>query len=182
MLFDAPIRPFLPGEYRVKLAAAPWEVAGHHALRRAIFCAEQGIFAESDRDAIDAAATPIVALSCMLGDPDEVVGVVRIHEAEPGIWWGSRLGVHRDFRRIGPLGAELIRLAVSTAHARGCRTFLAHVQEQNVGLFRRLHWETLRELELHGRTHLQMRADLAHYAPHGRTATRLVRPLGARAA
>jgi putative N-acetyltransferase (TIGR04045 family) len=77
-------------------------------------------------------------------------------------------------RRVGPLGAELIRMAVCTAHGRGCRTFLAHVQSQNVPLFRRLHWETLREVDLHGRPHHVMRADLAHYQPHGRDTTQLI--------
>jgi hypothetical protein len=47
------------------------------------------------------------------------------------IEWGSRLAVHPAFRSHGHLGATLIRLAVSRAHAQGCRTFLAHVPSQN---------------------------------------------------
>ena len=68
-------------------------------------------------------------------------------------------------RRIGAIGATLIRLAVSSAHARGCRTFLANVQAQNAPLFRQMHWETLEEVELHGRPHLHMCADLDFYPP-----------------
>ncbi len=95
----------------------------------------------------------------------EVVGTVRIHEAEPGVWWGSRLAVAADYRKIGALGTSLIRLAVSSAHARGCRRFLAHVQSQNALLFRRLRWATLAEVTIHGRPHHFMQADLAYYPP-----------------
>ena len=58
-----------------------------------------------------------------------------------------------SIRRIGAIGATLIRLAVSSAHAMGCRTFLAHVQAQNAPLFHQMHWETMAEVELHGRPH-----------------------------
>ena len=103
------------------------------------------------------------------GMPDQVVGTVRIHThpegEEPGLWWGSRLAVHAAFRQHGRLGATLIRLAVSSAHARGALVFLAHVQAQNVPLFQRLHWSLLKEETLHGRPHALMQADLAHYPP-----------------
>jgi putative N-acetyltransferase (TIGR04045 family) len=81
------------------------------------------------------------------------------------VWWGSRLAVAADYRRIGALGSSLIRLAVCSAHARGCRRFYAHVQSQNALLFRRLHWRTIEETELRGRPHHFMQADLAHYPP-----------------
>jgi putative N-acetyltransferase (TIGR04045 family) len=177
VMFEQPFASFAPAEYRFKLATETWEIAAHHRLRRAVFCAEQAIFPEDDRDGIDDTATRIVAFSCMGGGPDEVVGTVRIHQAEPGLWWGSRLAVAAAHRKVGRLGAELIRLAVCTAHARGCECFLAHVQSQNVPLFRRLHWQSESEILLHGRPHHVMRADLAHYAPHGQEMTRLLRPL-----
>lgn len=69
---------------------------------------------------------------------------------------------------MGRLGSELIRLAVRTAHARGCQTFLAHVQKQNAPLFRRLRWKPLAEIDLHGAAHLKMQADLAAYPPFAR--------------
>jgi putative N-acetyltransferase (TIGR04045 family) len=179
-MFDEPIRPFLPGEYRFKLATAAWEIAAHHALRRAVFCDEQGIFTGSDNDALDDYATRIIGFTCIANAPDDVVGAVRIHEAEPGLWWGSRLAVAAAHRRVGRLGAELIRLAVCTANARGCHTFLAHVQLQNVALFRRLHWDSIEPVSLHGRPHHVMRASLPHYAAHGLEMTRLVRPMALR--
>ncbi|WP_428375656.1 MSMEG_0567/Sll0786 family nitrogen starvation N-acetyltransferase [Lichenicoccus sp.] len=175
-LYEDAILPFVPGEYRVKLACEAWERHGHDRLRRAIFCDEQGIFAGDDRDGIDEVATPIVALSCIAGAADGVVGVVRIHQPEPGLWWGSRLGVHRHFRRIGSIGAELVRLAVCTASARGCERFLAHVQTQNVAFFERLHWHSLDAVMLHGRPHHLMQADLVRYLPHGRETLGFVRP------
>ena len=113
-----------------------------------------------------------------------MVGVVRIDEREPVVWYGSRLGVATDFRsvkkispgvamrnhqpvyrEIGVLGAGLIYKAVSTAHALGCREFLATVQHQNARFFQRLYWEPLEELELFGMTHVRMRADLGYYRP-----------------
>jgi len=174
--FDAPDGPFLPGEYCVRLASTPGERAGHFTLRREIFCVEQGVFTDTDRDATDERAIPIVAMTCLLGAPDSVVGAVRIHEDAPGLWRGSRLAVHRDHRRVGRLGAELIRMAVCTAHRRGAERFLAQVQVQNVPLFRRLHWRSLEALTLHGLAHHLMEADLDHYPPHALVETRLVRP------
>jgi putative N-acetyltransferase (TIGR04045 family) len=164
MMFEA-IDPFSPTEFRVKFAASRWEREGAFALRRAVFCDEQRLFAGDDRDAVDDYAITIVALSMVGVAADRVVGAVRIHEEAPGVWYGSRLAVDREFRRIGSIGATLIRLAVSSAHAMGCQTFLAHVQAQNGPLFRQLHWETTEQVELHGRPHLKMRADLAHYPP-----------------
>jgi putative N-acetyltransferase (TIGR04045 family) len=159
------ILPFLPCEFRIKFAASRWEREGAYALRRSVFCDEQGIFQTSDRDETDDYAIPIVALSMLGVASDCVVGTVRIHEEAPGVWWGSRLAVESEYRRIGAIGATLIRLAVSSANAMGCKTFLAHVQEQNGPLFRQMSWRTIEEISLHGRPHLKMQADLTAYPP-----------------
>jgi len=164
MMFES-FAAFHPSEFRVKFAASRWEREAAHALRRQVFCVEQGLFGDDDRDAIDDYAITIVALSMIGVAADQVVGTVRIHEEAPGVWYGSRLAVDRDCRRIGAIGATLICLAVSSAHAMGAHTFLAHVQAQNGPLFQQLHWESLAELALHGRPHLKMRADLDFYAP-----------------
>lgn len=164
MIFE-PVKPFLPCEYQVKYATEAWERRGAAALRRAVFCEEQGLFEGDDCDDVDRVATCIVALSMLAVTADTVVGTVRIHEESPGIWWGSRLAVAADHRRIGALGTGLIRLAVSSAHARGCTRFLAHVQSQNALLFHRLHWRTLEIVEMHGRPHHRMEAVLDFYPP-----------------
>lgn len=159
---------FAPCEFRIKWAHGDWEHDQAMRLRRAVFCVEQGVFPGDDRDTIDDHAQLIVALACVGGMPDQVVGTVRIHEdraSDPGLWWGSRLAVHPAFRSQGRLGATLIRLAVTSAHARGCHTFLAHVQAQNLPLFRRLQWTPLQAETLHGRPHWLMQAQLDHYPP-----------------
>jgi putative N-acetyltransferase (TIGR04045 family) len=53
--------------------------------------------------------------------------------------------------------------AVTTAHGRGCRKFLAIVQLQNVVFFERLHWWAIGEVQAHGHPHMLMEADLVHY-------------------
>jgi len=156
---------FVPCEFRIKWAAGDWEHDQARRLRRAVFCVEQGIFVGDDRDAIDAHAQTLVAMSVVGGMPDQVVGTVRIHEESSGRWWGSRLAVHAAFRKHGRLGATLIELAVRSAHARGCETFLAHVQTQNTGLFERLHWRVVGLESLHGRPHARMTPDLGRYPP-----------------
>ena len=156
---------YLPCEFRVKWADAGWEIDQARRLRRAVFCAEQGVFVGDDLDVIDAHAQPLVAVSQVGGMPDQVVGTVRIHHDADGLWWGSRLAVHPAYRHLGRLGATLIRLAVCSAHARGARVFLAHVQAQNRTMFEKLHWQSLRDEQLHGRPHVLMQADLAAYPP-----------------
>ncbi|MBO9477915.1 GNAT family N-acetyltransferase [Shimia sp. R11_0] len=156
---------FLSPDFIIRAATHPWELDGVRALRHQAFVKEQGLFDTDDRDAIDEIALPLAAISTLAAEADQVVGTVRIHEAEPGLWRGSRLAVAQSHRRVGILGAELIRLAVCTAHARGCDRFLAQVQMQNVKLFQRLHWTPLREMEAHGVPHMEMQADLSFYPP-----------------
>ncbi|GLH77102.1 hypothetical protein SSBR45G_20100 [Bradyrhizobium sp. SSBR45G] len=166
MIFE-PFKPYLSAEFQVKRATEAWEQQGAARLRRSVFCTEQGIFQGDDRDGIDASAVPLVALAMMGVAAEDVVGTVRIHRdtTESDTWWGSRLAVAPTYRRLGAVGVGLIQLAVSSAHALGCRRFVAHVQSQNVLLFQRMHWRSLGEVEFHGRPHHYMEADLAHYPP-----------------
>lgn len=156
---------FVPAAYSVKLADRAWEIRHAHALRRQVFCIEQGLFAHDDRDAIDAHAIPIVAMSWNAGLAEQVVGTVRIHDHGAGRWRGSRLAVARDYRRTVGLGRELIRIAVGTAHARGCSQFQATVQAANIAFFESLHWRHLDRIEICGMPHGLMEADLAFYPP-----------------
>lgn len=156
---------YQPVEYLVKWATYPWEIAQAMQIRKDVFCEEQGIFNGNDEDETDQKAQLIVAISCEAGHPDTVVGTVRIHQEETGVWYGSRLAVHKDYRSHGKLGASLIKLAVSSAHWVGCHTFLAHVQSQNVPLFRRLYWDVLQQETLLNRSHHLMQARLEKYPP-----------------
>jgi putative N-acetyltransferase (TIGR04045 family) len=160
-----PCPPYLPPEYRIKHVTERWEKREAASLRRAVFCQEQGLFEGSDADLIDHSATTIVAVSCVFGMPEQVVGTVRIHQSQPGVWHGSRLAVHPDYRRMAALGSALIRMAVGTAHGRGAQQFLAQVQSQNVLLFQRLHWQVLEAITVCGMPHHSMQASLAHYPP-----------------
>ncbi|MEM6260626.1 MAG: MSMEG_0567/Sll0786 family nitrogen starvation N-acetyltransferase [Planctomycetota bacterium] len=161
--FFDPSPPFRPSAYRCKVAATPWERRAYHDLRREVFCGEQGLFQGSDHDEIDTHATPIVAVSMLGVAAGEVVGCVRIDEREPGEWFGSRLAVTPGFRGAAPLAANLIRKAVCTAHARGCRRFWAYVQRPNVRLFQRLNWHRRGPIAIQGHPHELMEADLTHY-------------------
>ncbi len=98
-------------------------------------------------------------------EPREVVGVVRIYEPSPGVWYGGRLGVDVSCRSTSHVGRSLVVKAVTTAHAWGCREFWAIVQTPNVPFFQRLHWHAVEKLEAHGTPHTKMKADLDHYPP-----------------
>ncbi len=179
--------------YIFKLATLPPEVAAHFELRHSIFVTEQGLFQDSDVDELDAISYPIIALKKLSPTPHElpnpnpepwaihrvvptpnselrtpnspVLGIVRIYEPEPGLWYGGRLGVHPDYRRAGSIGKGLIYKAVTTANTWGCERFLATVQLPNVRFFQRLHWYSLQELTICDRPHHLMEADLNHYPP-----------------
>ncbi|MBW4658545.1 MAG: GNAT family N-acetyltransferase [Drouetiella hepatica Uher 2000/2452] len=158
--------------YQFKLAVTPAEIAAYFALRQAIFAEEQQIFQGNDLDEWDAIAYPIIAVATVLQPPDsqqpeqqKVVGVVRIYEMEPGLWYGGRLGTHPEYRKGWRIGKGLIEKAVTTANTWGCNQFLATVQMQNVRFFQRLHWRSLQEKTFCDRLHHLMEADLDHYQP-----------------
>lgn len=158
--------PRVPPQITIRRAADSWEHEAALRLRRDVFCEEQGIFANDDRDANDEVARTIVAVTLVMGIADAVVGTVRIHEAAPRRWIGSRLAVRIDHRGVPGLGAGLVHRAVGTALAHGCDEFLAMVQRPNVLFFRRLRWESLEERDVHGYPHMLMRADLDAYEPY----------------
>lgn len=152
-------------------------------LRKKVFCDEQQIFENSDRDILDDSAIPIVALDEYMGIVQNVVGAVRINERSPRIWWGSRLCVDNQYRThsrfntislfdeeanrlfVTSMGGALIYKAVTTANYLGCDQFLAHVQTKNVKFFKRLFWKELDEVDVHGIKHSLMEADLTKYPP-----------------
>ncbi len=183
MIIETPL-PYKSKFITFDFASEPWQLRQYWSLRRRIFCEEQQIFRGSDRDAIDDRAIPIVAECSCGGALDEVIGVVRIDERDPGVWYGSRLGVAELYRLIAGfnsdklfdgniaihpftlgIGAGLIFKAVSTATALGCKQFYAHVQMQNLKLFQRLHWKVLDTVTMHGIEHAFMQADLDFYPP-----------------
>lgn len=151
--------------YTFELAQTPQDLRAYFRLRRSIFCEEQNLFSGNDVDETDAIAYAIIAVEHHILAGRQIVGMVRIYEQEPRLWYGGRLGVHRDYRRVGRIGKGLIHKAVTTAHGWGCDRFLATVQLQNVRFFRRLHWDSLQPLDICDRPHHLMQADLGAYPP-----------------
>jgi putative N-acetyltransferase (TIGR04045 family) len=158
-------RGFLSRDVSASVARERWQVEAYYRLRREIFEREQRLFTDSDVDEFDARAIPIVASSHIAGMPDEVVGVVRIYPTEDDTWYGGRLGVAHAYRRVGAVGGALIAVAVASAHAWGCRRFLATVQLRNVRYFERYAFQPLGEVSVRGQPHQLMQADLAAYPP-----------------
>jgi putative N-acetyltransferase (TIGR04045 family) len=114
----------------LRLAADAVELAGHFAVRRAMFVERQRLF-EDDRDERDADALHAVAVL-----DGEVVGAVRLYPLSGTLWKGDRLAVLPGHRA----GADLVKFAVRTAAERGGARMVAQVQVANVGFFERLGW------------------------------------------
>lgn len=152
-------------DYTIKWATLDWEIEEAFALRRQVFCGEQGIFQNDDRDEIDDYAQVLVAIANRGGWHERIVGTVRIHPEENKTWWGSRLAVEREFRTFAGLGSTLIKLAVSSAHGLGCEKFLAQVQKRNEKLFQKLNWQSKYETQVKDHPHVMMEAELSQFPP-----------------
>ena len=148
-----------------RLAVGPAERERHFAIRRAVFCAEQGMFGGADdRDARDDAPDTLHAVGAEGG---VVGGTVRLYPLDAdGLWQGDRLAVLPLFRRTS-LGGALVRFAVATAGARGGTRMVAMIQRPNVRFFLSLGWSLDGPVvEFHGREHQPMAIALSA-APDG---------------
>jgi putative N-acetyltransferase (TIGR04045 family) len=133
----------------------------HFAIRRAVFCAEQGMFGGvDDRDVCDASAATLHAV----GVEDGVVGgTVRLYPLDAGarLWQGDRLAVLPALRH-GSLGASLVRFAVRTAGEHGGARMVAMIQLANVRFFLALGWSLDGPVAaFHGREHQPMAIGLS---------------------
>lgn len=112
-------------------------LAGHFAIRRAVFVEAQRLFAGDDRDARDDDEATLHAVAL---NGRDVVGAVRLYPLDgDGLWKGDRLAV-APARRALQVGAMLVRFAVQTAGDLGGRRMVAQVQVPNVRFFERLGW------------------------------------------
>jgi len=144
-------------EFIFKIAEAEEELEDYFRLRHEVFVREQKIFSETDVDEYDKGAIHIVAVE---GSSGKIVGGVRCYRKEGDTWFGSRLSADPGYRN-GKVGPNLVRFAVKTVKSRGCKTFLAYIQPQNVKFFERLGWKTIGEPVIyHGFPHQLMEADL----------------------
>ncbi|RVU86420.1 GNAT family N-acetyltransferase [Leucothrix sargassi] len=160
---------FLSNDICVRPVNTDWERKGYYALRKQTFAKEQKILANNEeRDSKDFQAIAIVALASNWHVDDEVIGAVRIYlesasNDEEQIWYGGRLCVSRPYRGRQSIGKALINEAVSRAIDLGCTQFYATVQPQNESYFHTVHWKTVGEVEVAGRPHVYMQADLSAY-------------------
>ena len=122
----------------------PAELAVHHAVRRAVFVEEQGLFVD-DRDLHDVDPLTVHLLGRVDGEP---AGTVRLYPVSATVWKGDRLAVLPPYRRSG-LGGPLVRLAVATAAARGGTTMDALVQAANTDFFVALGWRPVGDVVDH---------------------------------
>jgi putative N-acetyltransferase (TIGR04045 family) len=140
-----------------RAAETPVDLEDYFRLRRQVFVEEQKIFAATDVDEFDSGAVHLIALEELSG---KVVGGVRVYRREGDTWLGGRLAVDSAYRR-SQVGAKLVKLAIETVKAAGCKEFFAYVQVQNVGFFERLGWRVRgRPVVYHGLSHQLMEASL----------------------
>ena len=91
------------------------------ALREQVFCVEQGVPLEADRDGLDAHAIQVVAV-----DSDRVVGTCRVL-VDDGVGRLGRMAVERDARGHG-VGAAILATAEQSARDAGARLMRLHAQ------------------------------------------------------
>ena len=159
---NSTLKHFISDDIVIKIVAEDWERRQYYRLREATFRDEQQLLKE-DRDEYDFKALGIVAIGQMFGEPDRVIGAVRIFPDGKHTWWGGRLCVDPLYRHHHAIGKALINAAVSTAKQLGCQQFLATVQQQNVAYFEKLHWGSLDARIVADIPHMLMQADIAHY-------------------
>ena len=91
------------------------------ALRYDVFCVEQGVPANEERDGRDRSGLHLIALQ-----DGEVVATCRLVFVGPTVQF-SRLAVRRSARRRG-IAAALLRATDAEARARGANRIVLHAQ------------------------------------------------------
>jgi predicted GNAT family N-acyltransferase len=118
------------GGCRVRVARDRDEIAAALVLREQVFCAEQGVALEADRDGLDDQAIHVMAL-----DDGALVGTCRVVLEDPGVARFGRLCVRRDARGRG-LARALLAEAEREATAVGARRMVLHAQTSALSLYR----------------------------------------------
>lgn len=116
--------------------ALPAELEPLLLLREEVFCAEQGVPLDEERDAHDATALHLVAL--VAGD---LVGTCRLLAGD-GLWKLGRMAVRRSARGTG-VGLALLAEAERQAVARGARRMGFTAQTHAIAFYRRGGYRTL---------------------------------------
>lgn len=155
-------------------------MSGAYALRHAVFVQEQGVPLELERDAEDAGATHLVALSSR----GEIVGTLRMVFKEATALQGAPVEVHDDAippdpddlgrygkigrvavradRRRKGLGAMMMRHIIAHARQLGLDHLFLHAQLDATALYERLHFVPEGEaFDEAGIAHISMRLPLS---------------------
>jgi predicted GNAT family N-acyltransferase len=131
------------------------ELAAALALRIEVFCGEQGVTFEGDRDGLDDEAVHLVAV-----EGDEVVGTCRLLIEPGGTARFGRLCVRASARGTG-VGGLLLAEAEREARAGGARRIGMHAQTDALSLYRRAGFRPYGErFDEEGIEHLGMEKDL----------------------
>ncbi len=126
-------------------------------IRHQVFVNEQGLFQGTDTDENDRKSTHLVAEL-----DGQIIGTVRVFPMnDNGHWIGGRLAIQKECRGSGA-GELLVKEAMRFVKKKGCATFTARIQEENIPFFVQFGWRPLGGLhEYRGRIHQQMKADLS---------------------
>jgi predicted GNAT family N-acyltransferase len=108
------------------------ELAAALDLREEVFCGEQGVTLEGDRDGLDDEAVQLVALA----GEGEVIGTCRVLIEPGGTARFARLCVRAGARGTG-VGAALLAAAEAEARAAGARRIGMHAQTGALSLYGR---------------------------------------------
>ena len=106
------------------------ELAAALALREEVFCGEQGVAIDGDRDGLDAEALHLVAVD------DGVIGTCRLLIEPGGTAKFGRLCVCASARGRG-VAAALLDAAEREARAAGARRIGMHAQTDALALYER---------------------------------------------
>ena len=132
------------------------ELAAALALREEVFCGEQGVTFDADRDGIDHEALHLVAAD----EAGEVVGACRLLIDPGGTARFARLCVRAGARGTG-VGAALLAAAEREARAGRARRIGMHAQTSALGLYRRAGFRPYGEpFDEEGIEHVGMEKDL----------------------
>ena len=93
-------------------------------LRIRVFCGEQGVSEEEERDELDDEATQIVAL-----DESRVIATCRLRYTDDRTCKLERMAVERERRKLG-VGGRLLAGAEAEARQHGSSEMLLHAQRR----------------------------------------------------
>jgi predicted GNAT family N-acyltransferase len=132
------------------------ELAAALALREEVFCGEQGVTLEGDRDGLDGEAVQLVALA----DDGEVIGTCRLLIEPGGTARFARLCVRASARGTG-VGGALLDAAEAEARAAHARRIGMHAQTGALSLYLRAGFRPYGErFDEEGIEHVGMERDL----------------------